>query len=329
MNLMKPQPANEVRFDPNHAVSNIFRVLPPEYKIMPSKKKPTGGRLRWWEEVSKVDGCTITFTGLLLLDSFDLHVLLALVAIAIQKPTVTSANAPTDQGKHLHKSLAYKAPAKPLYDEAGTYDYDESSHQLLLDLLDQNTNQSLPVAAIATCSQHELTKLVCGAGNDQSYKRVKESLFRLLHTTIDVRNSDGTRYMSNMVSGVYEANKNISIAVNPVLTQSLRLNTGARYIKLYLDAFSSLSAVGKLLYTYLSGRTWDTKPHEYTTETLVKLMYPPLEGAAPVTRQASIKRIEGVVTAMKALNNLEGWQVVEKISAKGLQKWVVTRTKTV
>jgi hypothetical protein len=185
----------------------------------------------------------------------------------------------------------------------------------------------LPLAAIAKCSQYQLTNLVCGNGNGnaQNYKRVKESLYRLLHTTISVRQADGARYTSNMVSGVYEANKNISVAVNPVLTQSLRLNTGARYIKLYLTAFQSLSAVGKLLYTYLSGRVWDAKPHEYTTETLVKLMYPPLEGAKPIGRTAAKKRTESVIEAMQGLRKLEGWKVTEQVSAKGLQKWVVTR----
>ena len=327
MNLMKPQPANEVRFDPNHALARIFRILPKEYLAMPNKLNPRTLRLQLWEFLSKEDGYEINFKGLLLLDVFDLHVLLALVAIAVQCSTITDANAKSAEGQHLHKSLGYEAPATPSFAD----DIDNDSHQLLLDLLDHEPLQSLPIAAVAHCSRYALTKLVTGKEDGKSFTRVKESLWRLLHTTLEVKNPDGSKYTSNMISSFYEHKdkKQISIAVNPVLTNSLRLNTGARYIKLYLDAFSSLSTVGKLLYTYLSARTWDAKPHEYTTDTLARLMYPVLVGSAPISRQAETKRLVGVATAMKSLNKLEGWQVVEKVSAKGLQKWVVTRLKAV
>ena len=278
MSLIKsPLPMNEIRYDPNHAVATIFRVLPKEYATMPSKLHPRPPRLQYWENVTLANGCEITFKGLILLSVFDLHTLLGTLSLAMKLPVITSSTATTDQGKYLHNSLD-----KP----AETMD-DEDPRQMLLDIMDHMPTQSLPVSSVATCSRYALTKLVTGKDDAKSYKRIRDSLWRLLHTTIIVKNADGTRYTANMVSSVYESKDQISIAVNPVLTQSLRLHTGARYIKLYLDAFASLSQVGKLLYTYLSARTWDAKAHEYTTETLVGLMYPTLLGETAVSRQAA------------------------------------------
>lgn len=318
MSLVKSSP-NEIRYDPNHALALIFRVLSKEYTTMPSKQNPRPPRLQYWENKTSSDGCEITFKGLILLSVFDLQTLLGLLAVAMQRPIVTSGTASSAMGRYLHNSL----------DKPAAEFEDDDPQQMLLDILDHMPTQSLSVSSVATCSTYELTKLVTGDDSAQSYKRVKESLFRLLHTTIVVKKADGSRYTANMVSSVYESKdkKTMSVAVNPVLTQSLRLDTGARYIRLYLDAFSTLSQVGKLLYTYLSARTWDAKPHEYTTETLLSLMYPALAGEPPVSRQAASKRTTALVDAMQSLNMLNGWKVAEKVSARGLQKWVVTRSK--
>lgn len=320
MSLVKCMP-NEIRYDPTHAVSNIFRVLSTEYKTMPTVDNPRPPRLRYWEHVAEVDGCRIKFKGLFLLSDLDLHVLLGALGVALQVERDVHYTTPSDEGKFLRNTLA-KHDGAEIYETPDPADMT----QMILELVD---SPSIPVAAVATCSQYMLTKLITGTtdGTD-NYKRIKESLFRLAHTTIEVRNKDGSKFTSNMISSVFEKGHNISIAINPVLTRSLRLDTGARYIKLYLQAFSKLSSVGKLLYTYLAGRTWDGFPHEYTTPVLVELMYPPIPGATPVKRDALTKRTKSVASAMQDIGTLKGWKVEEKESSKGLQKWIVTH-KTV
>jgi hypothetical protein len=319
---LEPSKPNEIRYDPNHAVSNIFRVLPDTLKRMPTAKRQSP-RLQMWESDARENGVGIKYTGLFLLDTFDLHVLLALVAIAIQNPIVVKAETASKEGKTLRKTLATKS-ANTLVEDEG------SSHQLLLDLLDDESHAALPIAAVAKFTRYQLTSLVTGGDSKEKYQRVKESLFRLMHTTLAVTDTDGSRYTSNMVSAIHEsAGGNVAVAVNPVLTRSLRLDTHFRYIKLYLDAFATLSPAGKLLYTYLSGRTWDAKPHEYTTATLVELVYPPspLDTAKPPSRKAMEHRVKTVQAAMQALGQLENWTVTEKTSARGLQKWSVARKK--
>lgn len=316
MSLVKSIP-NEIRYDPNHAVANIFRILPKEYAVMPDVENPRPPRLHYWEKISSLQGTTIRFRGLFLLDVFDLHVLLALVMLAMNKNRAVNGSPTTDEGHFLRNSLGLDMPTAGL-DEG-------DARQLVLDILAHTADTSLPIAAVTTCYKYELTKLVTGSRGIQSYKRVKDSLFRLMHTTLEVTNPDGSRYTSNMVSSMYEDKdkKTMSVAVNPVLTQSLRLDLGGRYIQLYFDTFSSLSQVGKLLYTYMSAKVWDHKPHEYMIETLVELMYPPLKGSAPVSRQAASKRVLSVLEALAELGRLGGWTVTEGRGYKGGQKWTL------
>lgn len=318
---LEPSKPNEIRYDPNHAIANIFRVLPDNLKRMPTPKRQSP-RLQMWESDATLDGVGITYTGLFLLDTFDLHVLLALVALAIQKPGVIESDVTSPEGKALRKTLAHKS-TNVFVDEG-------SSRQLMLDLLEDESHSALPVVAGVRFTRYQLTTLVTGGDSTEKYQRIKESLFRLMHTTVAVTDSDGSRYSSNMVSSLYEgAGGRMALAVNPVLTRSLRLGTNFRYIKLHLAAFATLSPAGKLLYVYLGGRTWDAKPHEYTTATLVELVYPPspLDKAKPPTRQGLDRRIAAVQAAMKDLGQLENWTVTEKTSARGLQKWSVARKK--
>lgn len=322
MSLVKSAPT-EIRYDPQHALSNIFRVLPKEYAPMPSVKNPRPPRMRYWEKETEHAGTTIKFKGLLLLDVFDLHVLLALVMLAMVKRATVDGNTTTPIGRFLRNTMGNQTPDVPLNED--------ENRQQLLDLIEHAVDTSLPIASVATVSRYELTKLVTGDSSSQSYKRVKDSLQRLLHTTLDVKGADGSRYVSNMVSSVYTSadKKTISVAVNPVLTRSLRLDTGERYIKLYFDTFSSLSTVGKLLYTYLSARTWDGKGHDYTTETLYELVFPPIEGSPPVSRQTASKRVLSIVKAIQELGDLDGWKVIKGTSSRGKEKWTIQRTKTV
>lgn len=320
MSLVKSTP-NEIRYDPNHAIANIFRVLPKEYAVMPDVDNPQPPRLYYWEKTSALAGTTIKFKGLFLLDVFDLQVLLALVMLAMtKKPQAVDRNPNTPTGEFLRNSLNLEKPTAGL-DEG-------DARQLVLDILAHTADTSLPIASVTTCLRYELTKLVTGDRSAKSYKRVKDSLFRLMHTTLDVKGADGSRYTSNMVSSVYESSdkKTISVAVNPVLTRSLRLDTGERYIKLYWDTFLKLSPVGKLMYTYLSARVWGLHVQDYNTETLVELMYPPLKRKTPVSRQAASKRVLTVLEAIKDIGNLDGWAVKEGKGYKGDQKWTFSRT---
>jgi hypothetical protein len=274
----------EVRHDP--ATAQAPGVFRPIARTMMTQEK----RHVRWETETTFGNTTLKFKGHYLLDSFDLTTLLALIAIAGKgSKTVTVNHQPkTDVGKELRTSMLMDFEQLTLFEDG----------------------PQVPVAAVARFTKYELSKLLTGDTAGQKYDRVMQSLERLAATSVYVVKGD-LEYYSNIVSGWVRNSDAMAIAVHPLLTEAMRSQGDAQYIRLTLDRVLTLKTqVGKLLYAMLSARVFEGKSQVFTLDTLVSFIYahdPATESTQKLRDQRRYVR-EG----MADLAGLDGWVITKK-----------------
>lgn len=273
----------EVKHDPTTSQApGVFRPL--SKNLMEQDK-----RHQRWETETTFGDTKLRFKGHYLLDSFDLTTLLALIAIATRSPANVDHAPKTPLGKELRTSLMT--------------DFDK---QLAL----FEDGPQVPRAAVAKFTKYEITKLLTGDTGGSKYERVTQSLERLAATNVYVIQDD-FEYYANIVSGWTKTGDAWAVAIHPLLTQAMKSQGDAQYVRMTLDRVLMLKTqVGKLLYPLLSTRVFEGKSQVFPFNTLVSFIYahdPATDDAQKVRDQRKALR-EG----LNDLAQLDGWTITTK-----------------
>ncbi len=273
----------EVKHDPTTAQApGVFRPLP-------RTLMEHGKRHQRWETETTFGSTTLRFKGHYLLDSFDLTTLLALIAIATRSETTVDHAPATPLGKGLRTGLMT--------------DFDKQ-----LSLFEDGPQ--VPKAAVAKFTKYEITKLLTGDTGGGKYERVMQSLERLAATNVYVINGEW-EYYANIVSGWMKNSEALAVAIHPLLTQAMRSQGDAQYVRLTLDRVLTLKTqVGKLLYPLLSTRVFEGKSQVFPLNTLVSFIYS--HDAAAGDGQKLRDQRKGIRDGLADLAQLDGWVITTK-----------------
>lgn len=273
----------ELRHDPTTAQApGVFRPL--SKNLMEQDKRHTR-----WETETTFGSTTLRFKGHYLLDSFDLTTLLALIAIATRSETNVDHAPLTPLGKELRTGLMTNFDRQISLFEDGP---------------------QVPKAAVAKFTRYEITKLLTGDTGGAKYERVIQSLERLASTNVYVIQGD-CEYYANIVSGWTKTAEAWAVAIHPLLTQAMKSQGDAQYVRMTLDRVLTLKTqVGKLLYPMLSTRVFEGKSQVFPFNTLVSFIYAhdPAAGDGQKLRDQRKAIREGLAD----LAQLDGWTITAK-----------------
>lgn len=160
-----------------------------------------------------------------------------------------------------------------------------------------------------TISWRNLAKICGYSWKGQLKEQLKKSLFRLWGVGFHTKTTSGNESAWHLLG--YDTDKDdVSIAINPRLAESLRLNNPSVYnfVAFNLDVMVKLSKISFMLMFYLSTRIDSGKIGTINIETIKKNIWYEL----PQTQEVDRQRTKKIRDAYVELNKTGIWSIFEK-----------------
>ena len=271
------------------SASGVFRVLP---------KMTMTQRHVFWRQEATFGGKTLKLEGHWLLDSFDLRMLLALIAM-MSNP---HAGHQAGTASHGTTKVGYKELRAAI-----TTKEEEDGQMTLFD------SDEVPPAAVARFTKYEMAMLLCGRDDASAYTQIKASLRRLAGISLLVDTPE-VEYFANFVSEyrVIKSTGQVIVALHPLVTAAMVSERD--YVKMTLDRLMSLEThQGRILYPFLSARVFDGKAQKFRLDDLARHVYADRDDLDDAARMREYRRT--LRPALEDIARLPGWKVARADNA--------------